>query len=137
MSAVAAKLASVEAREAVYNESIETNRAELLTLQTDKLRLESVQSAADARVETLLAELQTRSDQVSQLKLELDETKESIESEQHWQSTLSDKLEKVQRAHEEKSSDYASLHAEHTTHKLDSESSILEMKTTNEQLEVS
>ena len=33
MSAVAVKLASVEAREAVYNESIEKNRAEVLALQ--------------------------------------------------------------------------------------------------------
>ena len=107
----------------------------LLQQQTDKLRLESVHEASDARVTSLLAELQARGEQVSQLKLEVDETKEAIESEQHWQSTLSDKLEKLQRAHGEKSAEYASLHATHTTHKLESEVSLSGLKANVEQLE--
>ena len=58
------KLAALEAKDKVYSDSMETTHRQTLTLQTEKLRLESVLQATEGRVNQLLSELQMRTTQV-------------------------------------------------------------------------
>ena len=116
MNNVKVKLASVEAREKVYNESIEKQREEALAMQTKALKLEGERSATEGRVNQLIGELQQRNEKIKELELELEESKEAFESEHHWQSTLTEKIDRLQQAHDDKHKQLASLQAEHSTH---------------------
>lgn len=116
MSAVQQKLASVEAREKVYNTSIEKQRAEVLKLTTKNMQLEQQKSATEARVTAMSSELHKAKAEVKDLELELEDTKEAYESEHHWQTQLHEKLDKIQKAHDEKHTKLVSLEALHSDH---------------------
>uniref|UniRef100_A0A7S2F6U8 PH domain-containing protein n=2 Tax=Octactis speculum TaxID=3111310 RepID=A0A7S2F6U8_9STRA len=81
------------------------------------MMLEQQQQATGARVNGLMKELQSRSKKVKELEIQLEETSEAYASETHWQSTLTDKLEKVQRDHDKKHEELVNLQNEHSDHK--------------------
>ena len=115
MKEVKVKLAGVEAREKVYNESIEKQREEAMVLTTKNMQLQQQNVATEKRVTQVLEELQQRTNRVSELEMELEETKEAFESEQHWQATLTEKCERLQKAHDEKHAAYTSLEQKHSS----------------------
>lgn len=116
MAVVQQKLASVEAREKVYNTSIEKQRSDVLKLTTKNMQLEQQKAATENRMKTMSGELQETKAKLQESELELEETKDAYESEHHWQSQLTDKLDRLQRAHDEKHAKLVSLEAAHSDH---------------------
>ena len=86
-----------------------------MLLTTKNMQLQQQNVATEKRVTQVLEELQQRTTRVSELEMELEETKEAFESEQHWQATITEKCERLQKAHDEKHAAYTSLEQKHSS----------------------
>ena len=92
-SEAAGELAKVEAREKVIQDTLEQQQRELIAVSTAKMQVEAQVKATEARVTSLLTELQRSNRKKEELEQDLEDTKDALEAEQTWQAQLHSRLE--------------------------------------------
>ena len=80
LSEAAGELAKVEAREKVIQDTLEQQQRELIAVSTAKMQVEAQVKATEARVTSLLTELQRSNRKKEELEQDLEDTKDALEA---------------------------------------------------------